>query len=30
MMLAAGLFLWSLRAFLALFPTIALRRPIKK
>lgn len=30
MMLAAGLFLWSLRAFLALFPNIALRRPIKK
>jgi competence protein ComEC len=30
MMLAAGLFLWSLRAFLALFPSIALRRPIKK
>ena len=27
MMLAASLFLWSLRAFLALFPTIALRRP---
>lgn len=30
MMLAAGLFLWSLRAALALFPAIALRRPIKK
>lgn len=30
MMLAAGLFLWSLRAFLALFPNVALRRPIKK
>jgi competence protein ComEC len=30
MMLAAGLFLWSLRALLALFPNIALRRPIKK
>jgi competence protein ComEC len=30
MMLAAGIFLWSLRAFLALFPNIALRRPIKK
>lgn len=30
MMLAAGLFLWSLRAVLALFPHIALRRPIKK
>ncbi len=30
MMLAAGLFLWSLRALLALFPAVALRRPIKK
>ncbi|MFN3890545.1 MAG: ComEC/Rec2 family competence protein [Beijerinckiaceae bacterium] len=30
MMLAAGIFLWSLRALLALFPAIALRRPIKK
>jgi competence protein ComEC len=29
MVLAAGLFLWSLRAVLALFPSIALRRPIK-
>ncbi len=30
MVLAAGLFLWSLRAILALFPSIALRYPIKK
>lgn len=29
MVLAAGLFLWSLRALLALFPTLALQRPIK-
>ena len=29
MVLAAGLFLWSLRAILALFPSIALRHPIK-
>ena len=30
MVLAAGLFLWSMRALLALFPQVALRRPIKK
>jgi competence protein ComEC len=30
MVLAAGLFLWSLRAVLALFPAVALRHPIKK
>ncbi|NDA46542.1 MAG: ComEC family competence protein [Alphaproteobacteria bacterium] len=30
MMLAAGLFLWSLRALLALFPAIALMYPIRK
>jgi competence protein ComEC len=30
MALAAGLFLWGARAFLALFPALALRRPIKK
>ena len=30
MVLAAGLFLWSLRAALALFPEVALTRPIKK
>ena len=30
MVLAAGLFLWSMRALLALFPRIALRHPIKK
>ncbi len=30
MVLAAGLFLWSLRAFLALFPAIALHYPIRK
>lgn len=29
MVLAAGLFLWSLRALLALFPSVALQRPIK-
>lgn len=29
MVLAAGLFLWSLRALLALFPALALRYPIK-
>ncbi len=29
MVLAAGLFLWSLRAVLAMFPALALRRPIK-
>lgn len=30
MVMAAGVMFWSLRAFLALFPTIALRYPIKK
>jgi competence protein ComEC len=30
MVLAAGVMFWSLRAFLALFPSVALRRPIKK
>ena len=30
MVLAAGLFLWSVRALLALFPAVALRFPIKK
>jgi len=30
MALAAGLFLWGARAFLALFPALAQRRPIKK
>ena len=30
MVLAAAVFLWSLRAFLALFPAIALHYPIKK
>ena len=30
MVLAAGLFLWSLRAALALFPGVALTQPIKK
>lgn len=30
MMLAAGMFLWTLRALLALFPAVALRYPIKK
>ena len=29
MVLAAGLFLWSMRALLALFPAIALTKPIK-
>ena len=29
MVLAAGLFLWVIRAFLALFPALALARPIK-
>ncbi len=29
MVLAAGLFLWSLRAFLALLPGLALTQPIK-
>lgn len=30
MVLAAGLFMWSVRALLAMFPTIALQYPIKK
>ena len=30
MVLAAGLFMWTLRAFLCLFPTIALNGPVKK
>ena len=30
MVLAAGLFMWSLRAFLSLFPAIALNYPVKK
>ena len=30
MVLAAGLFMWSVRALLAAFPGVALRRPIKK
>ena len=30
MVLAAGLFMWSLRAFLSLFPAIALNFPVKK
>ena len=30
MVLAAGLFMWSLRAFLSLFPAVALNYPVKK
>jgi competence protein ComEC len=30
MVLAAGLFMWTLRAFLSLFPAIALNYPVKK